>query len=86
MNEAKSREELERATRVEALLQNPLIDEAFEELEKEFVLAWRSTSIEDSQNREHIYQLLQALEALKGHFQKVLQDGKLAKERLKIIN
>ena len=84
MNEAKARQELDRATRAEALLQNPLIKEAFEELEKEFVEAWKGSSIGDSQNREHIYQLLQALEALKGHFSKVLQDGKLAKERLKL--
>jgi len=84
MNELKNRQDVERASRVEALLQNPLINEAFEELEKGFVDAWKGSAIADSQNREHIYQLLQALEALKGHFEKVLQDGKLAKERLKL--
>ena len=86
MNEQKSRQEIDRANRVEALLENPLIEEAFSELEKEFVEALRNTAIADSENREHIYRLLQALEALKGHFTKVLQDGKLAKERLKTIN
>ena len=51
MNEQKSRQEIDRANRVEALLENPLIEEAFSELEKEFVEAWRNTAIADSENR-----------------------------------
>lgn len=74
---------MERAAKVEALLSDPLITEAFETLEQEFVTAWKQSSIADQAARENIYQLLQALEALKGHFVKVLEDGKLAKDRLK---
>lgn len=74
---------MERAAKVEALLSDPLITEAFETLEKEFVTAWKHSAIADQAARENIYQLLQALEALKGHFVKVLEDGKLAKDRLK---
>ena len=73
---------MERAAKVEALLSDPLITEAFETLEKEFVTAWKQSAIADQASRENIYQLLQALEALKGHFVKVLEDGKLAKDRL----
>ena len=83
MNEAQSRKDLDKATKAEALLNNPLMRDAFETLEKEFVSAWKESSIDDQQAREHIYPLLQALEALKGHFVKVLEDGKLAKDRLK---
>ena len=74
---------MERAAKVEALLSDPLITEAFETLEQEFVAAWKQSAIADQAARENIYQLLQALEALKGHFVKVLEDGKLAKDRLK---
>jgi len=83
MSEIKQRQAVDRAARAEALLNDPLIIEAFETLDKEFVSAWKESAIADHQSREHIYQLLQALEALKGHFAKVLEDGKLAKERLK---
>jgi hypothetical protein len=83
MSEIKQRQAVDRAARAEALLNDPLIIEAFETLDKEFVSAWKESAIADQQSREHIYQLLQALEALKGHFAKVLEDGKLAKERLK---
>lgn len=84
MNEGKLRDQVDRAARAETLLREPMITEAFETLEKEFVSAWKESSIADQQSREHIYQLLQALEAFKGHFVKVLEDGKLAKDRLKI--
>ena len=83
MNEGKLRHDMERAAKVEALLSDPLITEAFETLEQEFVTAWKQSAIADQAARENIYQLLQALEALKGHFVKVLEDGKLAKDRLK---
>jgi len=83
MNEGKLRQQAERAARAEALMRDPLIVEAFETLDKEFVNAWKQSSIDDQAARENIYQLLQALDALKGHFQKVLEDGRLAEERLK---
>lgn len=63
MNEGKLREEAERKARAEALLRDPLIIEAFETLEKEFVTAWKQSAIADQAARENIYQLLQALEA-----------------------
>lgn len=85
MNEGKAREDLDRAGRAEALMRDPLIIEAFETLEKEFVSAWKESAITDQTSREHIYHLLQALEAMKGHFQTVLESGKLAKDRLKIL-
>ena len=83
MNEGKLREESERKAKAEALLRDPLIIEVFETLEKEFVTAWKQSAIADQGARETISQRLQALEAFKGHFAKVLEDGRLAEERLK---
>lgn len=83
MNEPKLRGDVDRAARAEALLRDPLIVEAFESLETQFVSAWKESAINDAEARENIYRLLQALDALKGHFRQVLEDGKLAKERLK---
>lgn len=83
MNEGKLRDQVDRAARAETLLREPMITEAFETLEKEFVTAWKQSAIADQDARENIYQLLQALEAFKGHFAKVLEDGRLAEERLK---
>ena len=84
MSEDKRRSEMERGVRAEVLMRDPLIQEAFETLEKEFVSAWRQTAITDSVARENLYQLLQALEAFKGHFVRLIEDGHIAKDKLGI--
>lgn len=77
------RADVERKARAESLLRDPLIIEAFETLETEFVAAWKQSAIADQDKREHLYQLLQTLDAFKSHFAKVLEDGKIAEFKLR---
>jgi hypothetical protein len=44
--------------------------------------AWKQSSVEDTQARERIYNLCQALEAVKGHLKSVVETGKMAKAQL----
>ena len=46
--------------------------------------AWKQTAITDADARENLYQLLQALEAFKGHFVRIIEDGHIAKDKLGI--
>lgn len=82
MNEGKVRESMERGEKAAALLRNELLQEAFERLEKDFMQAWKHSSVEDSQNRERLYMLCQNLSALRGYLEGVVTDGKLAKAQL----
>jgi hypothetical protein len=82
MNEGKLREQQDRAAKAEVLLRDPLLLEAFETLDAEFLRAWRQTSVDDTAARERIYMLCQSLEAVRGHLTKVVTDGKLAKLQL----
>ena len=84
MNDDKHRKDMDRGVRAEALMRDPLIQEAFQTLEKEFVSAWKQTAITDAAARENLYQLLQALEAFKGHFVRLIEDGHIAKDKLGI--
>ena len=84
MNEDKQRKDMDRGVRAEVLMRDPLIQEAFVTLEKEFVAAWKQTSVTDSETRENLYQLLQALDAFKGHFVRLIEDGHIAKDKLGI--
>ena len=61
MNEPKLREAVDRAAKAEALLRDPIIVEAFEALDREFVLAWKESAITDTEAREHIYRLCKHL-------------------------
>lgn len=82
MNEGKVRESMERGERAAALLRNELLQEAFSQLETDFIQAWKASSVEDSQNRERLYMLCQNLSALRGYLEGVVTDGKLAKAQL----
>ena len=82
MNEGKSREMMERGEQAAGLLRNEILQEAFENLENEFIQAWKQSSVEDSQNRERLYMLCQNLSAVKGYIENVVSSGKLAKSQL----
>ena len=82
MNEGKSREMMERGEQAAGLLRNEILQEAFENLENEFILAWKQSSVEDSQNRERLYMLCQNLSAVRGYLENVVTSGKLAKSQL----
>lgn len=82
MNEGKVRDSMERGEKAAALLRNELLQEAFNQLEADFIQAWKASSVEDSQNRERLYMLCQNLSALRGYLEGVVTDGKLAKAQL----
>ena len=73
---------MERGEQAAGLLRNEILQEAFENLENEFILAWKQSSVEDSQNRERLYMLCQNLSAVKGYIENVVSSGKLAKSQL----
>ena len=52
------------------------------QLEKQFMDAWRQSSVGDTENRERIYHLCAALEAVKGHLTTVVENGKIAQANL----
>jgi predicted component of type VI protein secretion system len=77
-----NREKVERASKAEDLLRNEVFQDAFSHLEKSFYEAWRKSQIEDTESRERVYQFLQNLDALRGYFQTVIEDGKLAQMQI----
>ena len=82
MNEGKTRQRQARAEKAAALLRNELFVEAFEFLDEQLVDAWKTSGIDDEEAREKLFQLMQALNAVKGYFQGVVEDGKLAQAQL----
>lgn len=79
MSEAKLRTQQERAAHAERLLKDPLLQEAFETLNTEFMRTWRQTDVNDTEARERIYNLCTALDTLKQQIASVIVDGKIAK-------
>lgn len=78
MNEGKAFEKIDRGAKAQSLLNNELLQEAFNYLENEFTNAWKNSSVEDTQTRERLYLLCQNLSAVKGYIERAVEDGKLA--------
>lgn len=82
MDKHKLRDKQARAEKAASLLRHELFVEAFDYLDTQFVEAWKSSDVKDAEARERIYNLSQALSALRGYFQSVVEDGKLAEAQL----
>lgn len=73
----------ERERDAKRILEEPLVKEAFDVLEQGFIEAWKNSAVDATDSREHLYGLLQCLEAFKLHFRSVLEEGQIARNRLK---
>jgi hypothetical protein len=82
MDKHKLRDKQARAEKAASLLRHELFVEAFDYLDTQFIEAWKSSDVKDAEARERIYNLSQALTALRGYFQSVVEDGKLAEAQL----
>lgn len=80
--EGKRREERDRGARAQAILRDPLVVEALETLEKQYISAWKESPNRDEEGRERIYLLMKSLEVFKAHLVSVVETGKLADKQL----
>lgn len=81
-DEYKLRRQSERGIRADALLNNELLQEAFEKIESVLMDEWRSTNSEDGQRREDVWRSHKLLQNLKGYLKKVVTDGSAANKQL----
>jgi len=73
----------EREREAKRILAEPLVQEAFKTLEEGFIDAWKNTPVDAGEDREQLYRLLQCLQAFQSHFRSVLEEGQIARNRLK---
>jgi len=71
-----------RSERARAIIEDPLLVEAFDILEQRFTLAWRFSPADATDLRERLWHHLQALAEVKAELESVLQDGMLARHQL----
>lgn len=77
-DEGKLREQYERGERAKSVLNNELIQEAFEKIEKELDHAWKNSSADDEKGRYNAYLMYRLLQNLKQQFTHVVTTGEHA--------
>lgn len=75
----------DRGARAKSLLENELLTEAFAELEKAYMSAWRSTMIDDTAGREKLFLAVNIVGKVREHINNIVINGKLAATELQEI-
>ena len=71
-----------RGERARQLLEEPLIVEAFDLIEREYTQAWQDSPARDAEARELLYLSLKNIRKVKAHLTHVMEAGTLAKATL----
>ena len=70
----------DRARRAQSLLNDPLIKEAFETLEKDLLDSWRNSGTSDTETRESLWLAMRLLDRLHIHLQSIVETGQMAEK------
>ena len=72
----------EKAAQAQRLLDDKMLKDAFEMLEKAYIERWRATGIEDVTGREKLFLAINVVGKVKDHLTAFINDGKLAQAEL----
>jgi hypothetical protein len=82
MSEDKLNEALARAARAKLLLEDELLADAFDMLDREYVKAWRESHARDTDARERLWQAVQIVAKVRSHLSSAVSNGKIAQREL----
>lgn len=81
-DENKLVQKMGRGARAKALLQNDLLQEAFEKLESAIDEGWKNSEADDERVRYNAYIMHRLLKNFKNHFTQIVTKGKHAEKKL----
>jgi hypothetical protein len=81
----RAEEEIRRGERARVFLDDGIFTEAWKELEDRLHDGWRQSPTADTAARENIFQILRAMDSLRGVLEAYVQNGKIARDVLEQI-
>jgi hypothetical protein len=82
----KLREDAAKASRAKMLMDDPLIVEAFSELEASYIRLWRESAARDAIGREKLFIAVNVVGKVREHLQLVIANGSVADEELRRLS
>ena len=67
-----------KGVRAQELLNNTLLQETFQYLETQYLQAWRSTKVRETESREKLWQAIQILNIVQDHLRLYVTNGRIA--------
>jgi len=86
MSEDKQSTALARAAQAKLLLDSPLLKEAFDHLDAEYVKAWRNTMATEDDARQSLWQAVQIVGKVRDHLRLIVDNGKLAQSDIAYLS
>lgn len=81
-DEIKLARDTERAARARILLDDPILKEAFAELEQAYIERWRVTHIDDDKGREKLFVAVNVVGKVRDHLVHIISNGSVAQAEL----
>lgn len=78
----KASEIIARGYRADTLLTDPLMTEAFDNLEKAYFEAWKASDLRDTEGRERLFLAVGQLNKIRDHLRAVAASGRVEKATL----
>lgn len=74
------------ASRAQSLIDDELLNKAFETLEQEYIKAWRTSGVLNEIGREKLFIAINVIGKVRTHLENVLANGKLASHELEELS
>lgn len=74
--------DVQRAMQAEELINNPLLNETLNSMEREYLAAWRTSKLPDIEERERLWLATQVLDQVRNHLRIVLENGVVARREI----
>ncbi len=85
MDEVSLQRDVSRAARAQALIENDLLNEAFEALEESYFDAWRNSPSDGKDARERLWAACSVVTFVRKHLDTIIMNGQIAKADLEQI-
>lgn len=82
MDEFKANQAVTRGAQAQTLLDNAMLQEAFDTLEKAYIERWRVSHIDDDKGREKLFIAVNVVGKVKEHLSQIVSNGKMAAKQL----
>lgn len=76
-------ETISHAQAAKKLLEQPLLKDALDTIEREIIVAWEACPIRDTDGKEELWKLMKTAKKFRGILQGVVESGQLAEHALK---
>ena len=80
--ESEEEKEVRESEHAKALLEDPILQGAFDKMEKEYISKWKNTETKDKEERDILWQLVWAIGELRTHLSVIMQRGEFHRDRL----